>query len=149
MKSNKRYEDDSRPYMSPKPTLTPEEALRSFQLEKTVEQHSTFVREYMLMRASSSSQLLERRAYWMLYRLFLFVEDFHRFPRYKEQVTMLRDFLASQGEQLLPQIVRVAQQEEDRGQTSKVDIFDLREVVSRIRTLKRSLKGILPEQRRS
>lgn len=146
MKSNKRYEDDSRPYMSLKPTLTPEEALRSFQLEKTVEQHSTFVREYMLMRASSSNQLLEKRAWWMLYRLFLFVEDEHRFPRYKEQVTLLRSFLASQGSVLLQKEVTTETLEKVRGQTSKVDIFDLREVVSRIKTLKRSLKMILAEE---
>lgn len=148
MKSNPRYEDDSRPFQNKKSTFSPEEALRSIQLEKTVEQHSTFVREYLLMRASSSNQLLEKRAYWMLYRLFLFVEDEHRFPRYKEQVTMLRVFLESSGSVLLQKGVS-EQREDKRRQTSLVDLLDQREVVSRIRTLKRSIKDLIGKQERN
>jgi hypothetical protein len=67
------------------------------QLDSFVEQHGNLVRDYLLTRASFSTQLVGKRAWYILYILLRFVEAKGHFPRYKEMILLLRDQLRGQG----------------------------------------------------
>jgi len=108
MKTNTR-EDDSLPYkewIDPKGQkhfsekkrksfLSPQEAFRAAQLEQLVESYDSLVREYLLIRASLSSNRLERKAWYILYLLLRFVEGYGRFPSLRRTTgkSELTDFL--------------------------------------------------------
>lgn len=113
MKTQNAKEDNSLPYVirrdpisgsiryhnkkSGKPKLSIEEAFRMNQLDSFVEKHRDLVRDYLLSRASFSTQLVEKRAWYILYILLRFVEAKGHFPRYKEMILLLRDQLRDQG----------------------------------------------------
>lgn len=113
MNDKSRREDDSLPYIvwkAPNGTihyknkiqkkfLTREEAFQAAQLEQLVERHSTFVREYYLVRSSLSDSMPEKRAWQILYLLLQFVEAEGRFPNLRKGnsgLSELTDYLDSQ-----------------------------------------------------
>lgn len=103
-------EDDSLPYhVATDPTgnrrfvekrqksfLSPEEAYRAQQLAGLVETHGTIAREYLLSRASLTTSLVEKRAWWMIYALLRFVEGYGHFPRYPEQMSLFDSMFEDQ-----------------------------------------------------
>jgi hypothetical protein len=127
MKSNPRYEDDSRPFQG-KRKLTPEEALRQVQLEHVVDEYRTLVMEYLLVRTSLTTNKVTRKAYWILAMLLVFVERKFYFPHYKEQVQFLKIGL-SQGVPELPPL-------------NLIDLVDEKEIVAQMRVIRTRLLGL-------
>jgi hypothetical protein len=64
--------------------LSPEEAHRVLQLEYLLEQERSHCCDYLLMRASFSTNKVEKKAWWILTALLSFVERRHRFPHFVE-----------------------------------------------------------------
>jgi len=70
--------------------LSAKEVLQRIQLESLVEEYRTLVFEYLLLRASLSTNRVEKKAWWILAALLTFVERNHRFPRLKQQIAFLK-----------------------------------------------------------
>jgi len=107
--SNKKY-----PNTSPKKYLSPSEALQMIQLESSVEEYRLEVFEYMLLRASLTTNKVEKKAWWILAALMTFVESHHRFPHMKEQNEFLGIVLGTHRVPELPilQLVDLVEQKE-------------------------------------
>lgn len=102
----KSGEDDSRPYIKPVNHLSPKEALRLVQLEHVVEESRSQVLDYLLLRASFSANMVEKKAWYILVCLLSYVERNHRFPNVKEQISFLKIALSGQMPKL-PQLQKV------------------------------------------
>jgi len=69
--------------------LTAKEAHTALDLQVRLEEHRVFVSEYLLLRASLSTEKVEKKAWYILAALFFYVEKRHRFPHYAEQIEYL------------------------------------------------------------
>jgi hypothetical protein len=129
MKSNPRYEDDSRPFQTKNHSLSPEEALRQVQLNIVVDELRTLVFEYFLVRASFANNMLTKKAYWILASLLVFVERNNRFPKIKEQIQFLKIGFGLEQVPELPQI-------------KPLDFVERLQVEAQMRILKTRLLGL-------
>jgi len=73
--------------------LTPEDAHRVLQLQSSLEQMRSLVVDYLLLRASCSTDKVEKRGWWILYGLLAFVERMHHFPRKEELFPYITEML--------------------------------------------------------
>lgn len=121
MKSKVQREEDSFGF-SKKSSLSPREALRAVQTAKRVEQERIQVLNYLLLRASLSSNLLEKRAWYIILSLCWFVERNHRFPSLKEQIQYLKEVL---GDNIAPKLPAL----------QKIDLLDSRKFQEDIRSI--------------
>lgn len=145
----KSKEDDSLPYSTwvdpvgsihyrnkKQKSLTPVEALRLTQLRVVVDELRTLVFEYFLVRASFSNNLLEKKAFWILATLLVFVERNNRFPKIQEQIPYLNIGLGLKQVPELPPL-------------RSIDIIERSAIEAQMRILKNRLLGLDRESRKN
>lgn len=89
-------EDWSTPWKNPKEKsriLTPAEALRMTQLVSLLEKERNQAFDYLLLRTSLTANKVEKKGWWILAGLFVYIEHNHRFPNMVEQLNFLENYL--------------------------------------------------------
>lgn len=90
-----KHEDVSPPWKERRSrTLSPAEALREVQLRTLLEKERSQSYDYLLLRSSLTTEIVEKKAWWILAVLFVFVEHLHRFPHMKELSRLLENFFS-------------------------------------------------------
>jgi hypothetical protein len=90
-----QHEDVSPPWIERRSRiLSPAEALREVQLRTLVEKERSQSYDYLLLRSSLTTDLVEKKAWWILAALFVFVEHLHRFPHMKELSNLLENLFS-------------------------------------------------------
>jgi len=114
--------------------LTTKEAHTLLDLRVRLEEHRVLLSEYLLLRASISTEIVEKKAWYILAALFLYVERKHRFPHYREQIEYLGSVLGTNQVPDLPPL-------------TPIDLMVVAEVADQARSTLRtsSLKRMLEE----
>lgn len=100
--------------------LTSAERRKYVHLYKTLEKYRTLVVEYLLLRASLAHDVREKKAWWILDALLVFVETNHHFPLQEEMNPYLDTFLSKEVSPDLPKL-------------SQLDLLELKELVSQLK----------------
>lgn len=131
--ASRQKEDDSRP-SEPRGNNTPEVQKESYRSLSSAERHSlihlyqildrgrSLVLDYYLLRASSARDGREKKAWWILTALLVYVENNHHFPIAEEMNPWIDSFLSKEAKPDIPKL-------------SKVDLIDLKEMIGQLEVL--------------